>query len=170
MSGNGRSTQGPGEAALRAAVSEGLAPGSWGHRGALSASSGANFLFGRENRKTLAGNGLLPAVPFLRALACGEKPHGWVSPPHPSPWESTRGHGPLCYDSKPYLTRILSLGVATGQMFSVRFYTSCWAPGPAAPPLSAPRAHGILGVPSTGLRGPLDWATIRKSLSAATHS
>lgn len=81
VSGNGRSTQGPGEAALRAAVSEGLAPGSWGHRGTLSASSGANFLFGRENRKTLAGNGLLPAVPFLGLGMWGEA--SWLCVPQP---------------------------------------------------------------------------------------
>lgn len=76
--------QGSGEAALRAAVSEGLAPG--GQRRALPAFSGANFLFGRENRETLAGNGLLPAVPLLLALACGERPRWgespWLGLPH----------------------------------------------------------------------------------------
>lgn len=43
---------------------------------------------------------------FLQSLFCGPWHVGRSlmaghPPPHPSLWESTRGHGPLCYDSNP---------------------------------------------------------------------
>lgn len=82
---------GPGEAA---AVSEGLAPG--GQRaGSISASSGTNFLFGRENSKAPAGNGPLPTAFFLPPLArhpWREAPHGWVSPAPSSALRAQEGN------------------------------------------------------------------------------
>lgn len=73
-----------------------LAPG--GQRTALSASSGANFLFGRENRK----DSWQEMAFFLHPLFCwpwfvgkdtkrGGGSHGWVSPLHPSLSEPRRG-------------------------------------------------------------------------------
>lgn len=146
---------GAGEAALRAAVSEGLAPGSWVTGEHFQPLLGPTSCLGAKTERPSQ-----EVAFFLQSLFCGPWHVGrslmaGSPPPHPSPWEATRGHGPLCYDSKPDLPRILSVGVATRQMFSVHFYTPCWAPGPASPPLSAPRAHGIPGVPSSVVSGVL---------------
>lgn len=87
-----------------------LPPG--GQRTALSASSGANFLFGKENGKTPGRKWPSSCTPFSAGPGLWGKTqwrdrHGWVSSLHPFLSEPRRGHGPFCHDSKPYITASL---------------------------------------------------------------
>lgn len=115
-------------AALGAAVSECLAPGSQGSKGSTSASSGARFLFGRENRKT-------PHPPpqemvlFLQHLFRwppleGGRPGGggsWgLGLPNPVFPSSEPRRRPGACHSKPHLTSMVNLGLATGDTISRR--------------------------------------------------
>lgn len=116
-----------------------LAPG--GQRAALSAFSGAHFLFGRENSKTPRRK--CSSSPRAFSLFCwlwlvGKRPCGVSPTPLSPPWSPG---GDLGHDSKPHLASMVSSVLATGDLFII----PCGAPGPAWRLLSAPRACGSCG-------------------------
>lgn len=87
-------------AALRAAVSEGLATGSQGSKGSIFGLFWGQLPAWERKQKDpfLARNDLLPAVPFPMAQACGKDPlggdpHGWVFPNPSFPPGAQKGPG-----------------------------------------------------------------------------
>lgn len=141
-----------------------------GQRAALSASSGACFLFGRENRKTPCRKWSSFHSTFLLALACGDKPtrgdpRGWVSPTPSSrlraqarTWSLSATTNPM---SSAWLVYAPQQGACSVHVFMTPRAGFLGLPLPSSQPSGLVAPHGSQ---YHHPRGPSGWATTREKV------
>lgn len=147
VSGNGVPARGPGEAALRAAVSEGLVPSSQGSKGSIfSLFWGPLPVWERKQKDPWQEMVFLLQPLFQWPWLMGERPAGgspWLGVPNTvlSPWSPGGGRGLPVMTANP-TSQAGQFRPGDRHIVNARIYHPSWAPGPASPLRSGSASPG----------------------------